>query len=891
MSSVEVSRAEAEDLYRRGDLNGALRACLALLKGRPRDHELLNDAGAICFALGRVEESQRFFEQSLLVGGPAGEALGNLKALLSARGSAPGRTVCCPVCGGHFPHFLPFGARPRANASCPACNVKERHRHMWLLLHRHTDLFEGRPLKVLHMAPSAQIGKRFKKVAHLEYHTGDLDPARADEVIDITDIPYPEGTFDVVICSHVLEHVPEDRRAMAELHRVMAPGGWGLIVVPIMAEKTWEAGPLTGPEERLRLLGHREHVRAYGWDFTDRLAEAGFAVEVWTPHAHLVPDELAYYGLEQYNAPMHLVRKPGACPEPHAGPTEAGDERRAFRVALAVSLKGAGPQARDLIRERFAHVALKLCVVMDTGIGNMVMLTPLLQALRGLFPCAEIEVVGRRPALEVVEGGPYANVCTEVEAWDPKQDRDALLLTIWSNRLCKLHADAAGRLPYPVACVANPFAHNASMERFVAGAGWPALQAGGAPQHEADFHLALARALGFRGRPQVPCCRMEAAPFPFDEARPVALLADTADPTRAPRTKHWPHFRELADRLLAEGWQVGLVGGPAEAEEFSAADWPDGVVSLLGRYTIPQTAYLIKRAGLLIANDSGPAHVGAAVGATVHVLFGPTSDAKNRPVGVRANVITAALPCRPCQHTERWETCTTGLCMSEITVEHVMQQVRAEADTRLASGPDAYDPARYWSERLGGFGFSLRGVGNKRLTDAQNELDYRAAAVVLLGLCRDAGVDFAGASVLDVGCGTGFYAEALRRMGVRSYLGVDITDVLFGPLRTKLPGFEFRRLDASREELDGLFDLVVMIDVTQHITAEDGFSFAMGNVRRHLAPGGVFVVTSWLDARARGSFYEVSRPMAAYLREFPGWQFSTPLPFRDKFIFTIRGAR
>lgn len=311
MPGPDVLRLEAEQLYRRGDLTGALSACLQLLRGRPRDHELLNDAGTVCFALGRMEESRRFFEEALLVGGPRADSLGNLRALLRARGIAFDRTVCCPVCGGHFAAFRPFGARVRPGACCPACNVKERHRHMWLLLQRHTDLFEGRTLKVLHMGPAAQVARRLRQVPHLDYRTGDLDPRRADEVIDITCIQYPDGAFDVILCSHVLEHVKEDRRAICELHRVMAPGGWGAVVVPILSESTYEADESMPPEERLRRLGHRDHVRSYGRDFGSRLEEAGFAVEVHTPHARLSPEELSHYGLAHYDAPIHFVRKVG----------------------------------------------------------------------------------------------------------------------------------------------------------------------------------------------------------------------------------------------------------------------------------------------------------------------------------------------------------------------------------------------------------------------------------------------------------------------------------------------------------------------------------------------------------------------------------------------------
>ncbi|MEK6732740.1 MAG: class I SAM-dependent methyltransferase [Candidatus Omnitrophota bacterium] len=202
--------------------------------------------------------------------------------------------------------------------------------------------------------------------------------------------------------------------------------------------------------------------------------------------------------------------------------------------------------------------------------------------------------------------------------------------------------------------------------------------------------------------------------------------------------------------------------------------------------------------------------------------------------------------------------------------------------------PDGYNAEKYWADRFCKYGFDLSGVGDIDLTNYENEQVYNKAKETFLSLCRDEGIDFNNISILDIGCGTGFYTEALFEKRAKQYLGIDITDVLFGRLKQRFPQFQFHKLDITARELNGGFDLIIMIDITQHITNEKKFSFAMQNVKSHLNRGGIFIVTSWLDAKIRRSLYEISRSIDAYKREFPGYIFSSPVSFRDKFIFSIK---
>ena len=194
----------------------------------------------------------------------------------------------CPVCQGSFRSFLAAGTVPRADAACPGCGSLERHRLVWIYFERRTDLFDGRAKQVLHVAPEPCLERRLRQRLGAGYLTADLDPRRARVRLDVTDIPLPDASFDVIYASHVFEHVPDDRRAMRELHRVLRPGGFAVLIVPITVAATLE-DPSLPPPERARRFGQADHVRRYGPDYVDRLREAGFRVEAISA-ADLVPE-------------------------------------------------------------------------------------------------------------------------------------------------------------------------------------------------------------------------------------------------------------------------------------------------------------------------------------------------------------------------------------------------------------------------------------------------------------------------------------------------------------------------------------------------------------------------------------------------------------------------
>ncbi len=222
-----------------------------------------------------------------------------------------GRRYTDPIDGRQFRAFLPYGyEKPRENVLSPSTLSLERHRLLWLYLQNETDFFT-RPARLLHFAPEQAFFSRFKRLGHLDYVTTDLNSPLATVKADICHLPFASDSFDVVLCNHVLEHIPDHRKALAELYRVMKPGGWGIFQVPqdLRRKTTYEDPSVTDPQERRRLFGQYDHVRVYGRDYFDLLRQAGFDTEAVDYTARFTPELKDRYRLADGEL-IPLVRKP-----------------------------------------------------------------------------------------------------------------------------------------------------------------------------------------------------------------------------------------------------------------------------------------------------------------------------------------------------------------------------------------------------------------------------------------------------------------------------------------------------------------------------------------------------------------------------------------------------
>ena len=214
-----------------------------------------------------------------------------------------GNTFTDPIDGKSFRMFLPYGyGKQRNNALSPSTLSLERHRLLWLYLKNETDFFQSEPvpdsqvsnsnrlklrdaeinsvLKVLHFAPEQAFYKLFRNQKNIHYTTTDLFSPLADVKADICDLPFEDNSYDIIFCNHVLEHIPDDTKAMQELFRVLKPGGMAILQIPqdLKREVTFADDSITDQKERAAIFGQYDHVRIYGRDYFDKLRSIGFTV-------------------------------------------------------------------------------------------------------------------------------------------------------------------------------------------------------------------------------------------------------------------------------------------------------------------------------------------------------------------------------------------------------------------------------------------------------------------------------------------------------------------------------------------------------------------------------------------------------------------------------------
>ena len=205
-----------------------------------------------------------------------------------------------PIDGKSYRKFLPYGYQKiRKNVLAPGTFSLERHRLFWIYLKNETDFFSATKKKVLHFAPEQAFYDQFKKIKKLNYTTTDLFSPLADVKADICNLPFKDNEFDYIFCNHVLEHIPDDNKAMSELFRVLAPNGIGIFQIPqdLSREFTFEDDSVTDPKERAKIFGQYDHVRVYGRDYFDKLREIGFNVTAIDYTKKLTKKEIDKYRL------------------------------------------------------------------------------------------------------------------------------------------------------------------------------------------------------------------------------------------------------------------------------------------------------------------------------------------------------------------------------------------------------------------------------------------------------------------------------------------------------------------------------------------------------------------------------------------------------------------
>lgn len=221
--------------------------------------------------------------------------LSGLRKKLRFRYLSLGSSRGCPLCGwtGHAFLVARYPNKPADSLICPSCGSSERHRFAYHVL---KDRLADRADATLHFAPERCVEPWLRAISK-DYLSVDLSSPAAMEHMDITDLRLRDGRFSLLWCSHVLEHIKDDRKAISELFRVLRSSGLAVIMVPIYGAETYENPEITSPAGRLEHFKQEDHVRLYGRDVSARLEEAGFAVELLQV-SDVPPQDVKKYALD-----------------------------------------------------------------------------------------------------------------------------------------------------------------------------------------------------------------------------------------------------------------------------------------------------------------------------------------------------------------------------------------------------------------------------------------------------------------------------------------------------------------------------------------------------------------------------------------------------------------
>ena len=232
----------------------------------------------------------------------------------------------CSFCGKRFHRYKVHGYESELaynhhltcmgfrRAICPYCGCKDKERWLWYVLDNYTEVSTIRG-KVMHFAPEEPIKKRIKQNPNLEYYSGDILPGVADLIVDMTNMQFEDSYFDLIIASMVLEHIPEEEKALKELFRTCKNGGKIVLTVPQCTDidVTVEDLSIVDPDTRKRLYGQEDHVRLYGLDYPERFRSIAFEkcdIEFIRPVDLFDEKQIASMGIQnKYGVFVCTVRK------------------------------------------------------------------------------------------------------------------------------------------------------------------------------------------------------------------------------------------------------------------------------------------------------------------------------------------------------------------------------------------------------------------------------------------------------------------------------------------------------------------------------------------------------------------------------------------------------
>lgn len=225
----------------------------------------------------------------------------------------------CYVCKKKFHHFGKFRNGSKGinafvgnlqvvgsdvdNFMCHFCGSNDRTRHLFMFFDKIGLWEKFGNASVLHFAPEVTIAEKIKSLKPASYAMGDLYPNKEEyQKIDVTQIPFQDASIDILICNHVLEHVPDYKKAFKEIYRVLRVGGFAILQTPYseLLDQNFEDRNIDTDARRLFFYGQEDHVRFFSKkQFFHDLEETGFTLQ-FVNHADLFTDEeTEYYGVNK----------------------------------------------------------------------------------------------------------------------------------------------------------------------------------------------------------------------------------------------------------------------------------------------------------------------------------------------------------------------------------------------------------------------------------------------------------------------------------------------------------------------------------------------------------------------------------------------------------------
>lgn len=225
------------------------------------------------------------------------------------------RKCVCTFCGKKFHNYVTHGIESyasninnticmgRRKGDCPYCGCVDKYRWLWWVIQNKTKICDlDEVCSILHFAPERGVMERIRD-ANLKsrYISGDIEKGKADEIIDMTDIHYPDESFDYIIASMVMEHILDEGKALNELVRVLKTNGRALLTVPVALNlQCTQDDLLESDEDRLRYYGEEDYVRLYGMDICERwmkLIKANVSITKWCPEEEVGSEISAIMGV------------------------------------------------------------------------------------------------------------------------------------------------------------------------------------------------------------------------------------------------------------------------------------------------------------------------------------------------------------------------------------------------------------------------------------------------------------------------------------------------------------------------------------------------------------------------------------------------------------------